>query len=92
VNPDLTGLPLTSSQARQVLRHLFGRTADINPSGPRYYIVMVHGKVLADGHDVFVAIRNAVRAHCERTGTDPVKLLDTALAAYREARAKGVTL
>jgi len=89
---DLTPLPLTSSQARQVLRHLFGKTADINPSGPHHYIVMVHGRVFAEGNNVFVAIRNAVRIHCETTGADASTILDTGLAAYREARAKGISL
>jgi hypothetical protein len=89
---DVTPLPLTSSQARQVVRHLFGVSADIHPSGPRYYAVMVDGHVLAEGFNVFVAIRNAVRHHCERTGADAQKLVDTALRAYSEAIAKGITL
>jgi hypothetical protein len=92
VSGDVTALPLTTSQARQVVRHLFGASANINPSGPTYYIVTLDGHVLAEGFNVFVAIRNAIQSYCQRTDANAQELIETALHRLREAQTKEITL
>lgn len=89
---DVTPLPLTTSQARQVVRHLFGASADIRPSGPLFYVVTLDGHVLAEGFNVFVAIRNSIQSYCQRTDVNAQELVETALHRLREARKKGITL
>jgi hypothetical protein len=76
---------MSTGKARTIVRHILGQMANIESVRGRYVISLGDAFLAAD-KDIFVAVRDAVIAHCARTGKNPIDIMSEAIATFQGGR------